>query len=70
MCPPKPKEPPPPTRQTADLAAEETRRGLLARRGYAQMIRTSPQGADDFGRNTIAPLATASGTRRNTGGMT
>lgn len=50
---PKPPAPPPaPTRQSAELEAEDTRRRLLARMGYQATIKTSAAGARDYGRNS------------------
>jgi hypothetical protein len=56
MCPPKvpkpPKPPTPPSPQAADAAAEDVRRRLQARRGYAASIKTSGRGAFDYGQNS------------------
>ena len=61
MCFPKvpnpPPPPPPPSRTAADDAADELRRKLAARQGYASTIRTSGTGVTDYGQNSHSPQA-------------
>ncbi len=53
-------------RKNAEDAGDALRRRLAARKGYAASIKTSPQGAADFGANSqVATLS--SGTNTVTG---
>jgi hypothetical protein len=61
---PKPPAPPPPVeRKNAEDAGDALRRRLAARKGYAASIKTGPQGAADFGRNSqVTSLSSGTGT--------
>lgn len=53
---PKPIPPPsPPSKQAADLEAENTRRLLAQRQSAAASIKTGQLGAPDFGKNSQTP---------------
>lgn len=59
MCLAKAPKPPPPVVQpsppTAEQVADQTRKRLSVRQGYAASIRTSQDGAAGFGRNAQVP---------------
>lgn len=50
-----PKPPPPPDPRAAEFDAEQQRRRIMARKGYAASIATSPTGVANFGQSSQTP---------------